>query len=128
MPDLFDDQARTRPDAKGGRKVVYEDDPTPTLADGRHDGEGNLSKSALDNKPWGAMTRREKVLRVLYRSETLTQQEAYEKIGTTRLAARIHELREAEDAPPIEKEMVTVDARDGNAQVAKYYIPQVNER
>jgi hypothetical protein len=127
MPDLFDDQARTRPDAQGGRKVVYEDDPTPSLADGRHDGENDLSKSALDNKAWGAMTRREKVLRVLYRSETLTQQDAYEKIGTTRLAARIHELREADDAPPIAKEMVTVEARDGDAQVAQYYIPQVNE-
>lgn len=124
MPDLFDDQARTRPTADGGRKVVYEDDPTDTLPDGRHDGSGALSKSALDNKPWGAMNRREKVLRVLYRSGTLTQKEAYEKIGTTRLAARIHELREADDAPPIEKRMVSVEARDGDAQVAEYYIPQ----
>lgn len=127
MPDLFDDQAKRRLTADGGWKEVYEGEPTDTLPDGRHDGEGDLSKSALDDKPWGAMTRREKVLRVLYRSETLTQQEAYEKIGTTRLAARIHELREADDAPPIEKEMVTVEARDGDAQVAQYYIPQVNE-
>ncbi|WVM01043.1 hypothetical protein [Salinibacter phage 6_8] len=127
MADLFSDQARTRTDAGQGQKVVYEDDPTPTLPDGRYDGEGDLSRQALREQGWGALNRRRKVLLLLYREGALTQQQAYEEIGTTRLAARIHELREAEDAPPIEKQMVTVEARDGAASVAEYYIPKVNE-
>lgn len=103
------------------------DIPKKTLADGRHNGKGEYRFRHLIEKPIKDMTRRDKVLYTLYLDHTLTQKEAYEKIGTTRLAARIHELRKEKDAPPIKSRTITVESRDGSSQVSEYYIPQADE-
>jgi len=50
-PTLFEDQARTQPDAshRDGRKIVYDDsEASPdTLADGRFNGSGDWSRTAI---------------------------------------------------------------------------------
>jgi len=139
---LFSDQAKRRPDAEQGQKVVYEDDPSqgdpsgddpssesssPTLSDGRRDGSGDHSFESLQGK--SDRTRREKALLMLYRNpEGITSRDFYEAYGSTRLAARIHELRDAQDAPPIRDRTKQVSARDGSeTTVSEYFIPQAND-
>jgi len=121
---LFSDQAKRRPDAEQGQKVVYEGDPTPTLPDGRRDGSGHHSFEALRGR--SGLTRREKALLMLYRNpEGITSRDFYQAYGSTRLAARIHELRETDDAPPIRDRTKQVSARDGSeTTVSEYYIPR----
>lgn len=134
MPDLFSDQARTRADAEQGQKIVYESDPAPTLPDGRYDGEGVWSREGLYSKAKarGAvaeLTRREKAMLLLYREpEGITAQDFHNFCGSFRLAARIHELREMDETPPIKDRTKTVQARDGSEPtVSEYYIPKANE-
>lgn len=134
MPDqdLFSDQARTRPDAEQGQKVVYESEAEPTLPDGRYDGSGDWSHEALRSMvASGAdMTRRQKAMCLLYTEpEGVTAKDFFEYCGSMRLAARVHELRDYEDAPPIRDRDVTVQARDGSEPtVSEYYIPKANDQ
>jgi hypothetical protein len=122
MPDLFSDQARSRLD---------EDNPTPTLSDGRLDGSGDWSYEVLRSKVANAedLTRREKAMYLLYTEPGgVTAKDFLEYCGSMRLAARVHELRDYEDAPPIRDRDVTVQARDGSEPtVSEYYIPKANE-
>jgi len=124
---LFSDQAKRRSDAEKGQKVVYEGDPTPTLPDGRYDGSGDHSFESLQRK--SGRTRREKALLMLYRNpEGITSRDFYEAYGSTRLAARIHELRDSQDAPPIRDRTKQVSARDGSeTTVSEYFIPKVSQ-
>jgi len=45
---LFDDQAKRRPDAKQGEKIVYEDDPDHSTAGPADDVDGNMAVSEDD--------------------------------------------------------------------------------
>ena len=62
-------------------------------------------------------TQNELVLGQLERKGYITQQEAT-KLGCTRLAARIHELRG--QGHDIKSEFVTVKTMSGEARIAKY--------
>jgi len=124
MPDLFFDKAGTHSGA--------EQDPTPTLSDGRLDGSGDWSYEALRSKVANAedLTRREKAMYLLYTEPGgITAKDFFEYCGSMRLAARVHELRDYEDAPPIRDRDVTVQARDGSEPtVSEYYIPEANSQ
>lgn len=123
-PDLFSDQAQERPDAKSrtGRKIVYEDDPDdeeiPTLPDGRFDGEGEWSRQALSGVPANERTHKQSALLMLYRQGRITEFDFIEAHHSTKLRARIADLRRIDDAPPI--------CTDEDRDPTEYYTPQAD--
>ena len=132
-PELFADQAHERPDASSetGRKIVFEDDPEPegpTLPDGRFDGTGDWSRSALKRKDTSGETLRhvELALLMLYHRGRVSKhdfleatEDRYGGAGSVRLAARVNDLRhDIDEAPPI--------LTDEDAEPTEYYIPKAD--
>lgn len=72
-------------------------------------------------------TQCEQVLQHLRSGKTITTREAFTDFGITRLAARIHELRQ--EGHPIADETVKVKNRNGKeVEVSSYYLPQAQPR
>ncbi|WP_282091321.1 helix-turn-helix domain-containing protein [Epibacterium ulvae] len=68
-------------------------------------------------------THNAKVLVHLQSGRSITQQEAFRKLGCFRLSARICELRKAGHS--IQKQMIEVETSDGtSARVAEYFIQE----
>jgi multidrug resistance efflux pump len=69
------------------------------------------------------MTHKEKILKHLRSGQPLTRREALLQHNVGRLAARVHELRQA--GHPIESRMIDVKNANGETcRVAEYYLPQ----
>lgn len=70
------------------------------------------------------MNQTEAVYNYLRGGGVLTPDKARSLFGTTRLAARINDIREGRGVAKaaIEKTMVTVPTRNGKTRVAKYWI------
>lgn len=67
------------------------------------------------------MTQNEMILNHLVKGFSLTPRQALESFGCMRLAARINDLRK--EGHNIERRLVKVYTRNGETNVAQYWIP-----
>lgn len=71
------------------------------------------------------MTQTDAILSALLRGDRLTQLEAYDRFGCTRLPARVWDLRKAGHV--VQERMVRVPTRYGTTEVAEYWMVPAGE-